>query len=149
MARKAEPTLKKAGESQVAMWLAQLFGVPARDRVQDVLDLINDHHDQFPVMRQGIAFFHWICPVPQYVMSEKINPLVEMLIASEGLPFIVRDDNLSGKSSLWLAQAGDGWLGENLPVRGLTNHFWVDDAWVKVTAIQLETCLRKLRVANQ
>lgn len=147
---KIDPKLKSASESQIAGMVARMFGVVPTDTLSDVLIQIADTHGHlFPELRHDFNLYPWECPVPQYVMSDKINQLVEDLVGSEGRPFIVKDSSATGKMSLWVVRASfddviDG-LPVDLPVRALINHFLIGDEWLRVTSFQLNTCLRKLK----
>lgn len=147
---KTEVKLRSASESQVAGMICRMFGVTPTESLQRTFDYIADVHGQrFPELRQDFNLYPWECPVPQFVMSDKVNQLVEDIAGSDGLPFIVRDSSASGKLSLWVVRATfsdpPGDFTESSPVRALMNHFLIGDEWLKVTAFQLETCLRKLK----
>lgn len=152
MAKKSEalPKLRSSNEEQVAGMIARMFGVAPHATLDVVFDQINDTHGStFPELRYPFGLYPWECPVPQYVMADKLTQLTQDLAASDGHAFVVKDSSATGKLSLWIVKAAfndfPGNLSMDTPVRGLFNHFLVGDEWLKVTAYQLETCLRKLK----
>ncbi len=149
---KSKPVLKSSSESLVAYMIAKMFGVAPVETLREVFDLIQDVHGRvLPELRHDFHLYPWECPLPTYVMADKPNQLVEDLVGSDGMiPFIVKDSAGVGRSGLWVVRGSFndaiGTLPTGLPVRALVNHFLIGDEWMKVTAYQLETCLRKLRV---
>jgi hypothetical protein len=130
--------------------IAKMFGVVPMDNLHQVFGQIADVHWYiFPELRNEFKLYPWECPLPSFVMAEKINTLVEDLAGSEGLPYIVKDSAGAGKSGLWVVRASFNdsadLLPSDLPVRALVNHFLIGDEWLRVTAYQIETCLRKLK----
>jgi hypothetical protein len=147
---KIDPKLKSSSESQIAGMIAKIFGVMPLPQMDLVFDqIIATHGQDLPALRHDFHLYPWECPLPSYVMSDKINTLVEDLTGSDGTPYIVKDSGGIGRSSLWVVRASfdeslDS-LHTNLPVRSLMNHFLVGDEWLRVIAYQLETCLRKIK----
>lgn len=146
--------LRSSSESQIAGMIAKMFGVVPMDNLDRVFSQIADVHWRvFPELRQEFRLYPWECPLPAFVMAEKINTLVEDLAGSGGLPYVVKDSAGIGKSGLWVVRASfnddDVLLPFDLPVRALVNHFLIGDEWLRVTAYQLETCLRKLKTQQR
>lgn len=142
--------LRSASESQTAGMIAKMFGVSPMDNLDQVFGQISEvHWSTFPELRHEFRLYPWECPLPSFVMADKINTLVEDLVGSEGLPYIVKDSAGVGKSGLWVVRASFNdtadLLPDDIPVRALVNHFLIGDEWLRVTAYQLETCLRKLK----
>jgi hypothetical protein len=130
--------------------IAKMFGVAPMDNLDQVFGQISDvHWHIFPELRHEFRLYPWECPLPSFVMADKINTLVEDLAGSEGFPYIVKDSAGVGKSGLWVVRASfndiAAHIPDDLPVRALVNHFLIGDEWLRVTAYQLETCLRKLK----
>ena len=144
---KINPTLRSSSEAQIAGMIAKMFGVVPDDHMRPVFDQISDvHGPTFPELRHEFHLYPWECPLPAYVMSDKINQLVEDLAGSEGVPFIAKDSSGVGRSSLWVVSgAFNDVVSPPLPVRALVNHFLIGDEWFRITAYQLETCLRRLK----
>lgn len=147
---KTEPTLRSASESQVAGMISKMFGVQPAEHLMEAFDLALEAHGADLIdLRHTFHLYPWECPVPQFVMSDKINTMVEDLAGSDGHPYIVRDSTAVGHLSLWVVRASfndaPGTLPVWLPVRALVNHFLIGDEWLRVSAYQLVTCLRKLK----
>ena len=146
--QKSESKLRSASESQIASMVAKMFGVKPDELLTSVFDQINDTHDNaFPELRHDFRLYPWECPLPTYVMSDKVNTLIEDLVGSDGFPYIVKDSNGIGRSGLWVVRAS---FSDDpppvMPVRVLINHFLIGEEWLRVTAYQLETCLRNLKL---
>lgn len=147
------PKLRSASESQVAGMISRMFGVAPTEQLAMAFDQIADvHGHDLPELRHDFHLYPWECPLASFVMSDKVNQLVEDLAGSEGVPYIVKDSTGMGRGGLWVVRASFndvvGAMPVDLPVRALVNHFLIGDEWLRVIAYQLETCLRKLR-ANQ
>ena len=144
---KIDPKLKSSSESQIAGMIAKMFGVMPLPQMDLVFDqIIATHGLDLTYLRHGFHLYPWECPLPSYVMSDKINTLVEDLVGSDGIPYIVKDSSGVGRSSLWVVKASFDYASlPDIPVRALVNHFLIGGEWLRITAYQLETCLRKIK----
>lgn len=144
MSAKRKPIAVKASESVVARMVAGLLGVPAHDYLSGVLESARDVHS-FGFLSCDIHMYHWLADVPLQVMAEKAGPLVEHLASYPHGVFVVKDSVIAGSSGIWMATASEEMMHtlQGLPYRGLFNHFQIGYDVVKVTAVQLESCLRK------
>jgi hypothetical protein len=146
MATRHRTSPTKASESVVARMAAKTLGVPAFDFVSEVVEAWRADEVgtlSTPLMRDDVVFYEWTADVPSQVMSDKLGHLTEHVIMHDlGVVFLVKDSIRSGAAGLWLVYGG-------LPKpsdthRGMFNHFKIDGEWVRITAIQLETCTRQL-----
>ena len=144
MATKFKISPVKASESVVARMAAKTLGVPAFDFVSEVIDAARDEFtsSQLGFLSRDVVFYEWTADVPAQIMSDKIEHLAEHVFMHEpGVVFMVKDSVRPGASGLWLVSSGEPHNSERC--RGMFNHFMIDDKWVKITAIQLETCTRQ------
>jgi len=145
-----EVKLRSSSEPQIAGMIAKMFGVMPSEELTRVFDQIAEvHGSDMQDLRYDFHLYPWECPLPSFVMADKVNVLVEDLAGSGGLPYIVKDSGGVGRSGLWVVRASfddaSGTLLSDMPIRALVNHFLVGDEWLRVVAYQLDTCLRKIK----
>jgi hypothetical protein len=146
MATKHRTSPTKASESVVARMAAKTLGVPAFDFVSEVVAACRaDEVGTLPaaLMCDDVVFYEWTADVPSQVMSDKLGHLTEHVIMHElGVVFLVKDSIRSGSAGLWFVYGGLPKPSDHC--RGMFNHFKIGEEWVRITAIQLETCTRHL-----
>ena len=146
---RSKAIIHKASESQVAPWLASIFGVPAFDNVREVVEaIVEEHGGLYSMFYETVEMHPWVEDVPTSIMSDGMNEFIESVVCAPGVMFIVRDSTLPGRKGLWMVEAANGLSSvlrdedRLLPYRGLINHFKVGNKTVCVRAVQLESCVR-------
>lgn len=138
----------KASETIVAAQLCAMFGLSAYDELSTALEVIGERcSEQMPLFgSEALRLFPWVASVANEIMADKATALKEHLMLHEGCIFIVKDRELSGKEGLWLAAANAGLfeLVRDSPFRGITNHSIEDEELLRLEAIQITSCLRKI-----
>lgn len=143
------PPDRKAPESVVATTLAKLLGVPAMERVADVVEQMVTAAPHLPLSALvGCAdeLYPWRCDAARSVM-EGSSPLLEHLVSRPGQAFVVSDTERSGADSLWLACADppDRFLEavRGMACRGLFRSVPLEGPHAFVVSIQLTSCIQK------
>lgn len=143
--RKA-PVAIRSSESQMAKWVAQLFGVYAYDKLSAVLeDAVSESQVARSLARDmDPRVYGWEVDVASTVMSGDMerNDLLYEVICSRPAPLLVRDTQRSGLDSLWavMSTAASDFPYGDLPYRALVNHVKVGDITRRIIAIHLRTC---------
>lgn len=146
MVRNKQPTIVKAPESMVATQLATIYGVHRADTVNDVFDYIVEScgHEAFPWGKHmATSFYPWMADVAGQVMADKPGHMIEHLaLYGDTEVLLVKDAVLPSKDGLWFVGCGDLSPLFTVPYRSVVNHHLIGDRWIKITAIQIITCLR-------
>lgn len=94
-------------------------------------------------LRHEMYPYPWIVPVASHLMADKpVEQLAIDLLMVPDTVYLVRDAVNTVGRGLFLAWSGDIQPLEGMPYKGLVNHFDVGGEMCKVTAIQLQSCLR-------
>jgi hypothetical protein len=145
MAKRKEPTISKAPEAIVAGQLAAIYGVPRSDLFQEVFDNIVEHNGILVMpwaADRSTVLYPWTADVCAQVMSDKPGHMIDELMVDNTQVLLVKDTALPAKEGLWYVSCGDPSPMFLAPYRGVSNHHRMGSQWVKITAIQVNSCLR-------
>jgi hypothetical protein len=153
--RRAAPSPVKASESVISRMLAKMVGVPAVETIQELHASMQEALEQqdgqvvnpLPMrelLRRAHGIYPWVASVASDIMLHPSSPLTEHLLAIPGELHVVKDREMSGSESLWLAVADPDadvmQAVQSMVCRGLLHTFRVGEELSTVIAIQLSSC---------
>ncbi len=145
----------KAPTAVVGRLLARLLGVSGDIDQEDIpgicaaFDAAGDYSYALRGLLHGVTgLYPWMTDIPTEVMNDRAatSTLLTEVIALPGSILIAKDKRFSAAESLWVILSDPTpetlvLLGK-FPHRGLTRAIPLEDALVRVVAIQLQSCFQ-------
>ena len=150
--RRADPSPVKASEAVISRMLAKMLGLSPVETIATLHEAMQEalEQDDRPahpasyLLRRAHGIYPWVASVASDIMKEPSTPLAEHMLALPGALHVVKDSEMSGSESLWLAVSDpDADVMQaifSMVCRGLFHTFRIGEEHSTVIAIQLASC---------